>query len=298
MMEILDAQIHPLTVKELAHDALSPQQADSAGAQITLAAMDAVGVRGALLQWYRPSTDAYTALYPDRFAGVPYMGWPDAEPTNPTEHIAELAASGFVVGTRFVVASPPLAPDGPQVQVDPARVRLLREGAFDDYLVASQRHQLPVFVTAPGALPNIHEMLRAYPDVVFVIDHLGLIAPVRTQKPWPEIFTDIPDVLQLAQFPNVVVKFTAAPSLSSEPYPFTDLWPHLARIIDGFGVDRLMWGSDFTRCAAMHTYRESVDFVLHSDRLSDSDKQMMFAGTMRRRLGWPRDPASQGDVVQ
>lgn len=289
-MEIIDAQVHPLSPAAAWREELSPEVRHAASAALTLAAMDAVGVRAALLFWTRSTTDALVSLHPDRFAGVPYMGWPDAEPERQAEYIDELADSGLAVGTRFVIASPPIAPNGPSVQVDSAKVGQVQDGAFDEYLSASQRRGMTVFVTAPGALPALHDMIRGHPDVSFVFDHLGLIAPVRTQKPWPQIFDDVPDVVALAKFPNVAIKFTAAPSLSSEPYPFADLWPRLGRIVDAFGVDRLLWGSDFTRCSEMHTYRESVDFILLSERFSASDKEMMMSGSLRRWTGWQLAP--------
>lgn len=286
-MDIFDAQVHLLSPRGDAAAEMTEDQMCDASVQMTVAAMDAVGVRGALVQWWRKDTDAVVARCPDRFAAVPFAGWPDDEPADAERYIADLAAAGGTVGTRFVLSAPSRSPGRAQ-QLDGSRLRMLHEGAFDAYLDASARHGLAVFVTACGSLPALHDTLRAHPDVTFVLDHLGLEFPILTQKAWPEIFDDLPHVLELAKFPNVAVKVTAAPSLSLEGYPFADLWPRLHRMIDAFSLERLMWGSDFTRCTSMHTYREAVDYLLLTDELSRSDKEMMFGGTMRRLLGWPR----------
>lgn len=290
-MEIIDSQVHPMHPAKEWSGGLSEDDALAAGMALLIASMDAVGVRGGLLQWWRKDVAKCLALHPDRFAGVPFWGWPEPEPERPADYIDELAAIPGIVGTRLVLSMPPITPGGPRVQVDASRLQNLRQGGFDDYLAASQRRGLAVFITATRALPALHDAIRAHPDLVFVLDHLGLSYTVNAQPAWPEIFDEIPDLVELAQFPNVAVKFSGVPAISSEPYPFADLWPHLAKVIDAFGVDRLMWGSDFTRCSAMHTYRESVDFLLLTDRLSTSDKEMIFAGAMRKWLGWPSTPA-------
>ncbi len=49
-----------------------------------------------------------------------------------------------------------------------------------------------------------------------------------------------------------------------------------------------MWGSDYTRCAAQHSYAESVAFFRSTDEVSAADKELMFSVTLRRLLRWPR----------
>jgi predicted TIM-barrel fold metal-dependent hydrolase len=61
----------------------------------------------------------------------------------------------------------------------------------------------------------------------------------------------------------------------------------MRKLVDAFGADRLMWGSDFTRCKSLHTYRDSVNFFTFTDHLSDTEKEVMGAGAFRRWLGWP-----------
>jgi L-fuconolactonase len=100
-----------------------------------------------------------------------------------------------------------------------------------------------------------------------------------------------------------VVKFSGALTLSREPYPHRDLWPYLLKIVEAFGPDRLLWGSDFTRlrkspgtfrrgpksdwCAL---YSDSVTFLRDTDELSSADNEKIFAGSIRRLLRW-RAPA-------
>ena len=60
-------------------------------------------------------------------------------------------------------------------------------------------------------------------------------------------------VVDLAQYPNLALKWCHAPArLSGEPYPHRDVLPHLRRVIDAYGVEHVMWASDYTQ--SRHTF--------------------------------------------
>jgi len=61
-------------------------------------------------------------------------------------------------------------------------------------------------------------------------------------KPW----ADLPKVLDLAKRPNAVIKVSGAGTLFREPYPFPDIWDLLARLFDAWGIERCLWGTDWT----------------------------------------------------
>jgi L-fuconolactonase len=275
-MEIIDAQIHALTPATPWSESFTPEQQVEASAELAVACMNAVGVDAAIVNWMGAEVKGYLARYPGRFAGLPF-GSPMIPAELPVdEYIADIAATPGMVGIRLPLTSP----------LDDSRVELFRSGQFTPYFDAADREGLPVFVLMHGFLPELHDTIRKYENLKFVIDHVGLhTPPVRPLT--PEVLAELPDVLALATFPNVAVKFTGVPSLSSEPYPFADMWPLAHQLIDAFGVDRLMWGSDFTRCASLHSYRESVDFLLQTDEVSASEKEALFSGTIRRWLDWP-----------
>ncbi len=96
------------------------------------------------------------------------------------------------------------------------------------------------------------------------------------------------------------VKFCGAPTLSKEPFPFKDVWPNLHRIIDAFGPERLMWGSDFTRMrwvpvtgglaprSQWWLYSDCLDYLRDTNEISTSDKEQILGGTIRRVLRWPK----------
>ncbi len=275
-MEIIDAQIHDVHPAAWS-EGLCAQDALAASVELALTALDAVGVTAAVVSAKLDVVRAYLDRDPTRFGGLPF-----ASPRLPIDgtvddFVAEMSSTPGIVGIRLIIGYPP----------DGSNAELFRNGSFEPYFAAAERHRLPVFVLMHGHLRELHAVLHAHPDLILIVDHLGLPHP-----PWssgPQLFGDLPDVLELAQFPNVAVKLTGAPHLSSRRYPFDDLWPHLHAIIDAFGVDRLMWGSDFTRCRDHHSYREAIDYLAFTDQVSRSDKEALFSGSIRRWLKWPTD---------
>jgi L-fuconolactonase len=275
-MPTIDAQVHTY---ERNHSG-RPWAATLTGPeQVTgddmVRAMDAVGVDGALLisvfTMYR--YDASYAVevrnkYPGRFALI--------KPVNPSdpavaETIAQWAATPGTVGIRIMMNR--------DVSEDPA------DPGINRVLAAGARHGLPVNILCWGRLEQAAALAARNPDTSIVIDHLGLQQPFEPPPP-AQPFADLPKVLEVARQPNVAIKITGACTLSREAYPYKDIWDPLARIFDAFGIDRCMWGTDWTRAVKLLTYQQGVDAFRNTDRLSDSDKRTLMGGTLQRVYKW------------
>ena len=249
-------------------------------AQVTgddmVAAMDAVGVDGALLvspyAMYR--FDGSYALevhkkHPGRFGLI--------KPFNPAdpgvaEAVADWAATDGVVGARIMLNRPEASPDA----ADPGLNRILATAA---------RHSLPVNMLVWGRLEQAKQLAARNPDTSIVIDHLGLQQPFEPPAP-AQPFAELPKVLELAAYNNVAIKISGACTLSHEPFPYKDIWDPLGRIFDAFGFDRCMWGTDWTRAVALLTYKQGVEAFRVTDRLSDSDRAALMGGTLQRIYDW------------
>lgn len=242
-----------------------------------VAAMDEVGVDGALLvspfTLYRYDASyaiEVQAAYPRRFGVIrPF------DPADPAvaESIADWAALAGTVGIRIM-----LSRDVARDADDPGLNRILAAGA---------RHALPVNILCWRRLAQVAELASRHPDTQLVIDHLGLPQPFAPPL-LAEPFADLPQLLALAARPNVAIKISGACTLSREPFPYPDLWDPLRRIFDAFGMDRCMWGTDWTRAVSFLTYAQGVEAFRGTDQLSDSDRATLMGGTLRRIYGWPR----------
>jgi L-fuconolactonase len=65
----------------------------------------------------------------------------------------------------------------------------------------------------------------------------------------------------------------------------------LARVSDEFGLDRCLWGTDWTRAVKLLTYRKGVESFRITDRLSESDKATLMGGSLTRVYNWAQSPA-------
>jgi len=131
----------------------------------------------------------------------------------------------------------------------------------------------------------VAELAKRNPNTQIVIDHLGLeqpFAPPAPPNPWHEL----PKVLACAAQKNVAIKITGACTLSHEKFPYKDIWDPLGRIFDAYGLNRCMWGTDWTRAVNVLTYKEGVDAFRVTDRLSDSDRATLMGGSLEKIYGW------------
>ena len=128
-------------------------------------------------------------------------------------------------------------------------------------------------------------LIDRYPDTRFIIDHLGIMqprVPPAPQQPW----ADLPKVLDMAKRKNAVIKVSGACTLSKEPYPYNDIWDPLQRIFDAWGFERCLWGTDWTRAAAVVNYEQGVKPFLETKRLSDSERAMLMGGACAKAYRW------------
>lgn len=241
-----------------------------------VAAMDAVGVDGALLisPWTLYRYDGSYALqvhakHPGRFGLIKPF-----DPADPAvaEQVADWAAKPGVVGARIML-------DRGGVTADPD------DPGIGRVLAAATRHGLPVNLLAWGRLEQFDGLAAAHPDTQFVLDHLGLQQPFEPPPP-DEPFGRLPQVLALAQYPNVAIKITGACTLSHKPFPFPDIWEPLARIFDAFGLERCLWGTDWTRAVKLVTYEQAVEAFRVTDLLNDDERAMLMGGALQRIYKW------------
>ena len=238
-------------------------------------AMDEVGVDGALLTSvfaiYRFDASYAIAVqkkHPGRFALIKPVDaeirpWPRPSRNGPRCR----APSGLRIMMR------------PEISSDPADLGLNR------ILSAGARHDLPVNIQCWGRLPQVGVLAARNPATRIVVDHVGM-TQVFAPPARPQPFDDLPNVLALAQHENVAIKITGACTYSHETFPYRDIWDPLARVFDAFGLERCLWGTDWTRATALLSYKDGVDAFRVTDQLSDSDRATLMGGSLQKIYGW------------
>jgi L-fuconolactonase len=94
------------------------------------------------------------------------------------------------------------------------------------------------------------ELARRCPDVSFVLDHMGKPG-IRQglREPWWS------QIRELARLPNVVVKLSGVITEADHArWTKADIMPYAAHVIDCFGFERCLYGSDWSVSSLTHAY--------------------------------------------
>jgi L-fuconolactonase len=288
-MQVIDAQLHPVV------PAIAWEFGDTSRlamvTELTREAMDCVGVDMALLTSELEVCDYAVGRYPARFVGViTYFDESGTRQTHERERDVETLFTAYLEnpGTGAVRTGIVNWRDG-------SLARGYQSGALDRVFETAERVGAPLFLFASGQPGEVANIARTYPSLQIIVDHLGL-----PQTPMPvadDPWALLPISNSLAEYDNVTMKFCGGPTLSRESYPHADIWPHLTTVLEAYGPDRLMWGSDMTRMRMKpgtnetgersewaSTYADSVGYIRDTDRLSAADKEELLAGTVRRVL--------------
>jgi predicted TIM-barrel fold metal-dependent hydrolase len=247
-----------------------PHRALPYSAAEVLAEMDLAGVDRAVIvppSWEGDRNDlalAAVADHPDRFA---VMGRIDLN--DPSVHdLSRWRETPGMLGLRLTFHRPEMRP-------------WLTDGSADWLWREAEGRGLPVMLLAPGQSSAIGQIARRHPELRLIVDHLNLPAVVGAR----DIGPTIESLLALVDRENVIVKISALPCYTDEPAPFSGLQRHIRRVVDAFGADRCVWGSDLSRlpCA----YREWVALFEPGAGLLDAAEAAAVGGaTLCRVLDW------------
>ncbi len=125
----------------------------------------------------------------------------------------------------------------------------------------------------PDQLPYTYEFVTAFPDQPFVIDHIA--KPYIKDK---KITDWKKDMFIIGSCENVYCKIsgmvTEANWTTWKKEGFT---PYLDVVVDAFGTDRIMFGSDWPVCQVAATYEQMIDIVNnYFSSFSHNEKEKIF----------------------
>jgi L-fuconolactonase len=155
--------------------------------------------------------------------------------------------------------------------------------AFPWFWSAAERLGIPLMLLAQGAKP-IEAIAARYPDLRLIVDHLGLHI-IGSANPDQDPFEDFDDLVSLSSHPNVYAKMSCLPTYSRTPYPYPDLADFLEQVVDAFGPQRLMWGTDATRLRNA-TYAQCLEHISTLPFLDEDARAWILGRTAETVLGW------------
>ena len=126
---------------------------------------------------------------------------------------------------------------------------------------------------------ELASMLRKHPDLPVVLDHCMFAMGNEGMQG-----EALQRTLDLARFPNLHPKLTWLVAGSGREAPFEDTAPLIRAVVDAYGPDRCVWGSDFPceRYAAKATYAEARALFSDAVGLSDAEAEAIFETTPGR----------------
>lgn len=215
----------------------------------------------------------------DEIVGV--VGWVDLTDPHVEGAISELRA-GFggenLIGVRHLVHD---EEDPEWLDRDDVRrgVRALGEaGLVLDVLVRTRE------------LPSAVRLVSELPDQTYVIDHLAKPAIARREKePWSSMLGEV------AHNPRVSCKVSGMVTEADwERWTIDDLRPYFDRVLETFGPDRMLYGTDWPVCTVAASYADVLTAArLLSAELSTSEQARIFHGTAEAVYGIGPDPEGE-----
>lgn len=125
-------------------------------------------------------------------------------------------------------------------------------------------------------LHSLDPMCEKHADTVCVIDHFGHIAGDKPDT--------VAALVRLARHRSVYVKVSGFYKFADRKPPYDDLLPMIRTVVDAFGPERLMWGSDCPyQLNDGNTYTDAIG-LMRSDLgdLSKNDRRAILRDTAAR----------------
>ena len=253
--------------------------AESSTTEALLEQCDRAGIHGALI--VQPINLMYDHAYvsealrahPGRFVGCcladPSVGGGGAAALGDL-----LAPRGPFRAVRF---NPGLWPEGERMSNEAGKAMFALAGERDAFVGFMCFHGLHLHVE------DIKDLCAEFPATRVLMDHFGFVKGVEDPN-WLAL-------LSLAEFPQVCVKasaqFRVAPE--GERWPYESTGPQLRGLVDAFGPDRVVWGSDFPYVEEQCGYERASEIAENCGAaLSVEEAEAVMGGNLARMFpgGW------------
>ena len=136
------------------------------------------------------------------------------------------------------------------------------------------------FLTFTRHLPFVLQVLTRIPSLRAVMDHLSKPEIMLSKmQPWQDLMAEV------AQHPNVYCKISGMVT-EADPINWTreQLRPYADHVMESFGADRVMFGSDWPVCLLAASYEEvfTTARALVVDKLGKGAEQAVFGDNAAR----------------
>ena len=203
----------------------------------------------------------------DWIAPVAYLPLAAERPAATAEDVAALSSAG-AAGFAFYVAG----------SAEGEALRSLAQSTLEEL---NARRALLSLNATPEGLAAAGRTPAALEGCRLVFSHLGLPGPFAA-PPSPAVARErLRPLLALADRANVAVKLSGAYAIG--PFPHESARPFVDCLLDAFGPDRILWGSDFAPALDEVSFAEAASTHLLTGCTSEEIDAVM-GGNLRRLL--------------
>jgi L-fuconolactonase len=246
-------------------------------ADMDRAAVDEAVLVSTPLYGHGPRANEYVMraieAHPDRFYGVGIMPFYGRDPEGIADRFRQVVGHERMLGVRLhAVAPPPRTPDATRETAE-----WLHDDRHDPMYDAAVETDSSVFVLAhPEQLPAVETLATKWPDLSIVLDHVAAPEQGDTDTASWEAMED------LARQENVAVKVSSIPRTSAEAWPYEDVHGALHQLLEWFGPERVMRGSDYPWLDDWASYEECLSWFDAVEGLSARDRAYLSYRTFDR----------------
>ncbi len=198
-------------------------------------------------------------------AGV--VAWADIRSPGLADDLDALMKRDNLVGVRH------------QIEDDPDDDWLIRGSTIRGLTEIAARGLAYDMLVRPRHMEHVPAVADKVPGLRIVIDHIAkpLIAQGIVQ-PWDSLMKEIADI------PGVHCKISGMVTEADHSnWTVADLTPYVAHVRDVFGMERLMFGSDWPVCLFAASYKQVVDAAIETiGPLTDDERAGFMGGNATR----------------
>jgi L-fuconolactonase len=199
---------------------------------------------------------------------VGIVGWVPLDVPESVELIDELAREPKFKGVRPMLQD---LPDDRWIEnpgLAPAIDALIKNDLAFDALIFSRQ------------VPSLKEFATRFPELRIVIDHGAKPQIKDGQAAWQSWADAIAELAALPQ--QLMCKLSGLATEAAPDWSVATLTPYVDHLLDHFGPERLMWGSDWPVLNLNGSYADWFDAARQlTTRLDSSAQQAIFGDTAR-----------------
>lgn len=182
------------------------------------------------------------------------------------DYLAQIAGHPNLKGLRRILH---VVPD--EVSLTPCFVPNLR-------LLEAHNLSFDICVLA-RQLPLAIRLVQECPDVQFILDHIGNPSIAENDLAQWRV-----ELAELASYPNVVCKVSGAITNASPNWTAEELRPAIEHVINTFGWERVMFGSDWPVCTLKGTWKQWAEALIELTKDASTEQKNKLFQTNAERI--------------